>query len=101
MVGRVPYNLAHAQLAQMDRASASEAEGHWFDSSTAHQLPQGSGIAFRAFSLSRRGADTKLSIPTEKKNSPEYIVPGQLMKNGEKNVSKQIYPCKIGHQPVI
>jgi hypothetical protein len=24
-----------------------------------------------------------------------------LMKNGEKNVSKQIYPCKIGHQPVI
>ena len=101
MVGRVPYNLAHAQLAQMDRASASEAEGHWFDSSTAHQHPQGPGVAFRAFSLSRRGADTKLSIPTEKKNSPEYIVPGQLMQNGEKNVPKQIYPCKIGHQPVI
>ncbi len=36
MAVRVPYNLAHAQLAQMDRASASEAEGHWFDSSTAH-----------------------------------------------------------------
>jgi hypothetical protein len=24
-----------------------------------------------------------------------------LMQNGEKNVPKQIYPCKIGHQPVI
>ena len=26
------------RLAQMDRASVSEAEGHWFESSTAHQF---------------------------------------------------------------
>jgi hypothetical protein len=37
---RLVLSRPHAPVAQLDRVSASEAEGHWFESSQARHFPQ-------------------------------------------------------------
>ncbi len=91
--GRMPPRFCKGRLAQLVRARASHARGHWFKSSNAHQIFSIFPNVFAGFHGPRFFVPDQL-FPLKTVMPPPLVVVHFLPKNEEDTTASALPPCR-------